>query len=259
MALLCFRKSVWEALHLPRFFVSEELTAGQSMVLSGAQAAHAKVLRLSPGDPVTLCDGRGMDAQCTVACISQQELELDILSVIPSVSEPKLQCSIYMGFPKADKFEHVVQKATELGACELVVFPCSRSVSRPDAKSLAKKLERWQKIAASAAEQSGRGRIPQVLALDSFDTAVARASKAEFAALFYENEHTRSLRNAVEAKRFSTAALMTGPEGGLTEEEVRKAHEAGMDVCSLGPRILRCETAPLCALSAVLYAADELA
>ena len=164
-----------------------------------------------------------------------------------------------MGFPKADKFEHVIQKATELGAYELVVFPCTRSVSRPDAKSIVKKLERWQKIAASAAEQSGRGRIPQVLALDSFDAAVKRAAEAEFSALFYENERTRSLRDAVESRPFATAALMTGPEGGLTEQEVQKAQDAGMAVCSLGPRILRCETAPLCALSAVMYAADELA
>ena len=80
----------------------------------------------------------------------------------------------------------MIQKATELGAFEIVAFPCARSVSRPDGKSLAKKLERWQKIAASAAEQSGRGRIPQVLALDSFDQAVRRAAQADWSALFYE-------------------------------------------------------------------------
>lgn len=244
---------------MPRFFVSAPLQVGSQTVLDGEQAAHAKVLRLSPGDSVTLCDGQGLDAQCSVASVSAGQLVLDIIAVEPSVSEPKLQCSIYMGFPKADKFEHVVQKATELGAYELVVFPCSRSVSRPDAKSLAKKLERWQKIAASAAEQSGRGRIPQVLALDSFEAAVQRAAQAELSVLFYENERTLSMRAAVEKHHFLSASLMTGPEGGLTDEEVRRAQEAGMEVCSLGPRILRCETAPLCALSALMYAADELA
>ncbi len=244
---------------MPRFFVASELLDHAAVILDGQQAAHAKVLRLAPGDMVTLCDGAGLDANCTVVSCSGGQFVLDVLEKLPSRSEPKLQCSIYMGFPKADKFEHVIQKATELGACELIVFPCTRSVSRPDAKSIAKKLERWQKIAASAAEQSGRGRIPQVLALDSYDAAIARASRAEFAALFYENERTRSLRAAVEEKPFTTAALVTGPEGGLTEQEVRKAQEAGLEVCSLGPRILRCETAPLCALSALLYAADELA
>ena len=243
---------------MPRFFVEPDTLRGSHAVLGGEQAAHAKVLRLSAGDEVTLCDGQGMEAQCTVTELSGGQLHLDILQAAPSKAEPKLKCSIYMGFPKADKFEHVIQKATELGACEIVVFPCSRSVSRPDAKSLAKKLERWQKIAVSAAEQSGRGYIPQVLALDTFDMAVQRAAQAELSVLFYENERTRSFRGAVEAKTFSTAALMTGPEGGLTGEEVRKALDAGLEVCSLGPRILRCETAPLCALSALLYAADEL-
>ena len=244
---------------MPRFFVSDDLPESGSLILEGAQAAHARVLRLVPGDAVTVCDGAGTDALCAVVSCGGGVLELEVRELVPSRTEPKLRCSIYMGFPKSDKFEHVIQKATELGACELVVFPCERSVSRPDAKSIAKKLERWQKIAASAAEQSGRGRIPAVLVLDSFDAAVKRAAQAEFSALFYENEHTCSLRMAVEQKPFASAALMTGPEGGLTEREVQKAQEAGMAVCSLGPRILRCETAPLCALSAVMYAADELA
>lgn len=243
---------------MPRFFVDPDSLQVGHTVLGGEQAAHAKVLRLAAGDQVILCDGQGMEAQCAVTDLSNGQLFLEVLQAAPSKAEPKLQCSIYMGFPKSDKFEHVIQKATELGASEIIVFPCARSVSRPDAKSLAKKLERWQKIAVSAAEQSGRGRIPRVLALDSFDAAVQRASKAEFSALFYENERTRSLRAAVASRCFSTAALMTGPEGGLTEQEVQKASDAGMEVCSLGPRILRCETAPLCAFSALLYAADEL-
>lgn len=244
---------------MPRFFVAPEMLNGLSAVLEGEQAAHARVLRLEPGEEITLCDGRGRDARCTVTQVSSSQIVLDVQTVVQSRAEPHLRCSIYMGFPKADKFEHVVQKATELGACEIVVFPCTRSISRPDAKSLARKLERWQKIAASAAEQSGRGVIPQVIALASFEEAVARATQADISCLFYENEHTCSLRSAIESRSFSTIALMTGPEGGLTEQEVQLAQQAGMNVCSLGPRILRCETAPLCALSAVLYAADELA
>lgn len=244
---------------MPRFFVSPEQLRGPRVLLQGEQAAHARVLRLEPGEAVTLCDAQGQDAQCVVLESSGGQIVLEVQSVAPSRSEPRLACSIYMGFPKADKFEHVVQKATELGACEVVIFPCARSVSRPDAKSLAKKLERWQKIAASAAEQSGRGVIPRVLALSSYEEAVSRAAQAELSCLFYENERTRSLRTVVEQRCFSTAALMTGPEGGLTEQEVRLAEEAGLAVCSLGPRILRCETAPLCALSALMYAADELA
>lgn len=243
---------------MPRFFVLPEALSGRFAVLEGEQAAHAKVLRLSCGDEVTLCDGHGREARCTITEFSEKRVCLTVHEESASKSEPTLFCSVYMGFPKADKFEHVVQKATELGVSELVVFPCARSVSRPDEKSLKKKLERWQKIAASAAEQSGRGMIPSVLTLASFEEAVARASKAQLPVLFYENERTTSFRSACANAEFQTAALMTGPEGGLTEQEVSLAQNAGMKVCSLGPRILRCETAPLCALSALMFLAGEL-
>lgn len=244
---------------MPRFFVPPSTLTGDCAVLEGEQAAHAKVLRLNPGETVTLCDGAGLECRAVVETWDAGRLLLRLDPPEPSRTEPRLQVSVYMGFPKADKLEHVIQKATELGAYEIVAFPCARSVSRPDGKSLAKKLERWQKIAASAAEQSGRGRIPRVLALTSFSEAVARAARADWAALFYEKEHTCGLRQALEGRNRDSAAILTGPEGGLTEDEVAEARAAGLEVCSLGPRILRCETAPLCALSALLYAAGELA
>lgn len=242
---------------LPRFFVSPEILSGSFAVLEGEQAAHAKVLRLGRGDEVTLCDGQGREAQCTVSDFSPGQVSLVIHATKPSRSEPKLRCSVYMGFPKADKFEHVIQKATELGAYEIIVFPCARSVSRPDTKSLAKKLERWQKIAASAAEQSGRGRIPEVVVAPSYAAALERGGKADLPILFYENERATTLHMALEAGQYETVSLLTGPEGGLEEKEVASAMEAGFRVCTLGRRILRCETAPLCALSAVMYASGE--
>lgn len=243
---------------MPRFFVSADLLSQDDPVLDGEHASHIKVLRLCRGDRVILCDGNGMEAECAITDFADKQVMLSVSERRAAVSEPKLQCSVYVGFPKADKFEHIVQKATELGAAEIVIFPCERSVSRPDAKSVAKKLERWQKIAVSAAEQSGRGRIPAVIALNSFKEAVSRAATAELPLLFYENERTRSLRSAASGGTYTTSAVMTGPEGGLTEQEVQMAMDTGMQVCSLGPRILRCETAPLCALSALLYEAGDL-
>jgi len=162
-----------------------------------------------------------------------------------------------MAFPKGDKLEHVIQKATELGAFEIVAFPSNRCVSRPDEKSLKKKLERWQKIAASAAEQSGRGRVPEVLVLPSYAAALERAGKADKALLFYENEQATTLKMALSSGGYQTVSLLTGPEGGLEVSEVEQAAKAGLQVCTLGKRILRCETAPLCALSAVMYDAGE--
>ena len=238
-----------------RFFVSAEDLKKEEVSLTGENAQHAKVLRLKPGETVLLCDGEGREAVCKVA--STDGWLLRAMERRESQSEAAVKVSVYMALPKADKLEHVIQKATELGAAEIVAFPAERCVSRPDEKSLKKKLERWQKIAASAAEQSGRGVIPQVLVLDSYQSALQRAALADKALLFYEHEDTVTLHNALDSGAWKTVSLLTGPEGGLEEREVQKALDAGLTVCTLGKRILRCETAPLCALSAVMYAAGE--
>lgn len=242
---------------MTRFFVSPQEMQTEFFVLTGENAQHAKVLRLKAGEEVLVCDGEGREALCTISDVSPGQISLVVKKRQESESEAAVRASVYMAFPKADKLEHVIQKATELGAYEIVAFPSSRCVSRPDEKSLRKKLERWQKIAASAAEQSGRGRIPEVLAVGSYREALERASKADKAILFYENERATTLRMALEKGTFHTVSLLTGPEGGLEEKEVQQAQEAGLQVCTLGKRILRCETAPLCALSAVMYAYGE--
>ena len=239
---------------MTRFFVSPEELGNDNIQLVGENASHAKVLRLKAGEQVLVCDSEGKECLCAVV---DQNWNLEVLERRESDSEPAVQVSVYMAFPKSDKLEHVIQKATELGVYEIVAFPSARCVSKPDEKSLKKKLERWQKIAASAAEQSGRGRIPRVVALPSFAEALKRGAQADLPMLFYENERATTLHMALTAGEWKSAALLTGPEGGLEEKEVDQAMDAGWRVCTLGRRILRCETAPLCALSAVMYAAGE--
>lgn len=243
---------------MPKFFVSPADIQAGTILLTGENAAHARVLRLKNGDELTVCDGCGTDFCCTVSDVSAGSVRLAVRSSAPSAAEPDVFCSVYMAFPKADKLEHVIQKATELGAAEIVAFPSERCVSRPDDRSLAKKLERWQKIAASAAEQSGRGRIPKVIVLGSFDEALRRAAACDLPLFPYENEQQLSLRSAVGNAEYKTVSIVTGPEGGFSPEEVRLAQQYQMKICTLGPRILRCETAPLCALTAVLYAVGAL-
>ena len=242
---------------MARFFVAPEELTGDQILLTGENAQHAKVLRLKAGEQVLVCDGQGMECVCRVADVTPQEVTVEVLETRPSVTEARVKASVYMAFPKADKLEHVIQKATELGAYEIVAFPSGRCISKPDDKSLKKKLERWQKIAASAAEQSGRGRIPEVVVLGSFQEALKRAAQADKALMFYENEQATTLKMALESGSYETVSLLTGPEGGLEEKEVEQARAAGLQVCTLGSRILRCETAPLCALSAVMYASGE--
>lgn len=242
---------------MTRFFVSTEELSRDFLVLEGENAAHARVLRLKNGEQVMACDGEGNECLCTVSDVSPERISLVVDARQCSQTEAAVKVSVYMAFAKGDKLEHVIQKATELGAYEIVAFPSGRCVSKPDDKSLQKKLVRWQKIAASAAEQSGRGRVPEVLVLGSFSQAVSRALTADKAILFYENERATTLRMALESGNYTSVSLMTGPEGGLEDREVREAGDAGMAVCTLGRRILRCETAPLCALSAVMFASGE--
>lgn len=242
---------------MTRFFVMPEELSGDILVLTGENAAHARVLRLKNGEQVIVCDGEGHECLCTVSDVSSGQISLVVAHRQESTTEPCIKASVYMAFSKGDKFEHVIQKATELGAYEIVAYPSARCVSRPDEKSLKKKLERWQKIAASAAEQSGRGRIPDVVVLQSYTEALMRAAKADISILFYENERANTLRTTLKEIDYATISLLTGPEGGLELAEVKEAEDAGLKICTLGSRILRCETAPLCALSAVMYDSGE--
>ena len=242
---------------MTRFFVEPEAFLPDFMVLTGENASHAKVLRLKCGEEVIVCDGQGREAVCAISDISSDQISLAVLHQQTAETEATVSVSVYLAFSKGDKFEYVIQKATELGAYEIVAFPSARCVSRPDEKSLKKKLERWQKIAESAAKQCGRGLIPQVLVVNGYVEALKRAATADCPILFYENERATTLKMALQRKPYKSVSLLTGPEGGLERREVEAAIDAGMMICTLGKRILRCETAPLCALSAVMYDSGE--
>ena len=242
---------------MTRFFVEPEFFLPDFMVLTGENASHARVLRLKCGEELIVCDGQGREAVCVISDISPDQISLAVHHQQTAETEAAVKVSVYMAFSKGDKFEHVVQKATELGAFEIIAFPSARCVSRPDEKSLKKKLERWQKIAESAAKQCGRGLIPQVRVLNSYSEALKCAATADRAILFYENERATTLKMALQKQPYKTVSLLTGPEGGLEPKEVEAAMNAGLTVCTLGKRILRCETAPLCALSAVMYDSGE--
>ncbi len=242
---------------MTRFFVEAEELFQDHITLIGENATHAKVLRLKIGEEVLICDGQGRECVCKISAVDAGEFTLDVMQWRESASEASIQASVYMALPKADKLEHVIQKATELGAYEIVTFPTARCVSRPDEKSLKKKLERWQKIAASASEQSGRGRIPKVVILDSYAKALERAANSDVAIVFYENERSRTLQKVLSAANFRTISMISGPEGGFEEAEIILAEQKGLHICTLGSRILRCETAPLCGLSAVMYHVGE--
>ena len=239
---------------MPRFFV--EPFSGAFVQLSGEAANHIRVLRLRPGEEVTLCDGCGIDYRCELNASDGESASLTVLERMSSRGEPAVDITVYMAFSKSDKLEHVIQKATELGAKEIVAYPSARCVARYDDKTLKSKLPRWQKIAASAAEQSGRGRIPTVRVLNGWKAVLQEAAQTDLPLFFYELAEDNALHQ-LAARPWRSAAILTGPEGGYSETEAAQAAEAGLLTASLGTRILRCETAPLCALSAVMYQSGE--
>lgn len=240
---------------MPRFFVPD--LTGEAVLLTGEDGRHiAKSLRCREGDVVQLCDGRGTDAAGTITAIAGDTVTVSLSERRPSRSELPCLVTLYQALPKGDKLDLIVQKTVELGVAAVVPVLTSRCVSRPDGKSMEKKLERLRKIAREAAGQSGRGRIPEVRPLISFGEALGELEKSLCPILFYEE--ARELLGPLLAPRPGEIALMVGSEGGFSPAEARKARERGIRLCTMGPRILRCETAPLYALSAIGYAYENL-
>lgn len=241
---------------MPRFFVSEQPENGV-LTLRGEDAHHAgRVLRLRPGESVTLCNGKGTDFDCSIETVEKDAVVCHVRDSHPAETEPRQQLTLFMALPKSDKMDFIVQKAVELGAREIVPYLSKNCVSRPDKTE--KKVERWQKIALEAAKQCGRGYLPAVGAVVSFEQAAVQAAQSQNALFFYENERQTGLHDALLHGVGETVSLMIGPEGGFAPEEAAFAAETGLTSVSLGTRILRCETAPIAALAAVLYAGGNM-
>ncbi|WRS26528.1 16S rRNA (uracil(1498)-N(3))-methyltransferase [Oscillospiraceae bacterium MB08-C2-2] len=240
---------------MPRFFVDS--VAGETTSLFGADAAHiTRSLRMRPGEALTLCDGRGMDYHCEILSAEADEVALRVLESCPSKSEPSLRLTLFQALPKGDKMEFIVQKAVELGVCSIVPVLTEFCVSRPDSKKWEAKQQRYARVALEAAKQSGRGVIPTVEPLCSFSQALACMKAAGQGILLYEKAEA-ALSSVLEPSA-GEISLMVGSEGGFSAGEAAQAREAGIRPALLGPRILRCETAPIAALSAVLYATGNL-
>lgn len=240
---------------MPRFF-TQEVDQHQA-ILRGDDARHVtKVLRLRPGEHLLVCDGQGRDYDCVFESASASEVLLRVESSQPSQTEPSLFVTLYQALPKGDKLDWIIQKAVELGVGAVVPVLTQRCVSRPDPKSMEKKRERLQRIALEAAKQCGRGRIPQVKPLLSYEEALAAMASDEKALLFYENS-TTSFRRELE-QGATSLSILVGAEGGLSPQEVEAAQQLGIPSVSLGKRILRCETAPLAALAVLMYESGNL-
>ncbi len=244
---------------MPRFFI--DYVPDGAAVITGGDAQHiAHALRMRRGEKLVLCDCLGMDYDGEIERIEPggTSVLVRILGCCQSVSEPSLRVTLYQALPKQDKFDTVVQKAVELGVYRIVPVLSARCVSRPDEKAFVKKRQRWQKIADEAAKQSGRGILPQIGGLKKFPEAIEEAAAEEGCKtlLFDEGGGERIL--SLLREDTPSAAVFIGPEGGFEPGEVALARHAGAACATLGPRILRTETAPIAALAAIMQATGNL-
>lgn len=242
---------------MPRFFVTEEDISDGVAAIRGEDAYHiARSLRMAVGESVTVCDGTGReypavltdihDALCHAACAEGRLGE----------GEPPMPITLYMGMPKGDKFELVIQKAVELGACRIVPFISERCIMRPKEDKSKERNARYCRIAMEAAKQCGRARVPTVGLPLTFAQMLAEAAGAALPLFCYEAEGTEPLTALAKGRPVpGSVAVVVGSEGGFSPAEAEAARAAGLCLTGLGKRILRCETAPLYALAAlsVLY------
>ena len=246
---------------MPRFFVKEENVFEDFLIIDGEDAHHiARVLRMKEGQALTVCDFFNTEYRCEIEELSGEAIKARILEKGAAQSEPPYEITLYMALPKGDKMELIVQKAVELGVSRIVPFSSAFTVVKLDEKGGAKKTERWQKIAKAAAEQCGRGCIPQVERVLTFKEALADcgargAGEGEsISFVCYEKEDGLTLPTLLGGGQIPRCiSFFVGSEGGFSSKEIEAATEAGVVSVGLGKRILRCETAPLFVLSALCY------
>ena len=240
----------------PRFFTDN---IGETALITGTDAVHiSRVLRMRAGDRALICDGNGADLLCRIITASESAVELEILDRRRSVGEPDVYLRLFQCMPKSDKMDFIVQKAVELGASEIVPVISKRCVSRPDAKSAAKKAERWQRIADEAAKQCGRGRIPSVGETITFTEAVSRSAESGSCGIFFYECGGKRLGEIIREPFPERIDVFIGSEGGFEPEEAALAERLGLTAATLGTRILRCETAPVAAIAVLMNITNNM-
>lgn len=238
---------------MPRFFLSKESLRERQATVSGQELEHLRrVLRLRPGDRVTLFDDQGWEHEGVLASLSRDCGLIDIERSYQPERESPLEVTLAQALGKGDKMDVVVEKATELGVCRVAPFVSSHTVARPASEKLQARRARWRKIALSAAKQSGRTRVPEILEVCEFSRLVSEPWTCELKLLLWERESEGSLLRVREEKpRLESLLLVVGPEGGFSAAEADQARRRGYRPIRLGKRILRTETAAIAALSAV--------
>jgi 16S rRNA (uracil1498-N3)-methyltransferase len=240
---------------MPTFFVNRRNISGDTAVLSGTEAGHMlRTLRLRTGDSFFSFDEDGNRYRMRILEATSRSLRAEVLESFPPEPLPDVPVTLLVGLPKADKMDFILEKATELGCTRVIPFRSSRTIPRLDAQDAKKRLLRWERIALAAAKQCGSGRVPDISPLLPFADALRMGAEAEGKIVFYEGEGKFGLKKVLTGMNgVKSVALLIGPEGGFSEEEVLEAERKGFMRAGLGSRILRVETAAVAALAMTTY------
>lgn len=244
---------------MPRFFVLRDYITPEEILINTEDVSHiTKVLRLGAGDTIEVCDGMGLDYTARISEIQQNSIRCDIVEKRVSDTEPNIEVTLFQAVPKASKMEYIIQKTTELGISRIVPCSMERCVAKMDGKET-KKIDRWRKIAEAAAKQSGRGKLIEITEIMDFRDAVQKLTQNDIFFAPYECEQQRTLKQILtEQNSALTVGFMIGPEGGYALDEVEYLQTNHVPTVTLGPRILRTETAGEAVLAMVMYEIGDI-
>lgn len=246
---------------MPRFFLQAQNIADGYVTVTGDDAVHiSRSLRMKTGEHITVCDMQKTEYDCELCEFTPDTVRARVISSRASDTEPPYRVRVFQALPKSDKLDVIIQKSVESGATEIIPFESERTVVRidPDGRREEKKLERRRRIALEAAKQCGRGCIPEVSLPMRYDAMLLEAIKSELVLFFYEGDGTVPLKGCLntlypDGKLPESISVVIGSEGGFSLKEVEAARNAGANICGLGSRILRCETASGFVLACLTY------
>ena len=239
-----------------RFFIEESKIADPIIIITGSDAAHIKkVLRMEPGDRIGLFDGSGFEYEARIENLFSGSVEVSITKRFLSALESPVQITVAQALLKDKKMDILARQLTEIGITKLIPFTAVRSVPRPDKKKLSARRKRWEKIAIEALKQCGRGHVTEIGETVTFNDVIKVDDECDLKIVFWENESkpVSDVVQQVHDRHYRKILAVLGPEGGFTEREIEDARACGFVTASLGPRILRAETAAIVACTILQY------
>ena len=239
-----------------KFFIENNQIDNNQIIISGNDKNHiANVLRMKKDEKILITNKDTSETyECKIISINKNDVVCSIIKKDESIKESNVKIDLYQGIPKSDKMEYIIQKSVELGVNR--IFPVNMKNCIAKIKDEDKKNNRWQKISEAAAKQCKRNIIPSIERSVNMDFLYENIKKYDLVIVAYENEENKTIKDVLKNKDVKKIAIIVGPEGGLSEEEVLNQKNNGAKIASLGKRILRTETAPMAILSMIIYEYD---